>query len=300
MRRPFCEGLVKLANRPDFVFLTGDLGYGALEPLRDAMGDRFLNCGVAEQNMVGISAGLAKSGLRPWTYSIAPFIYARPFEQIRNDICLHRLPVVLVGNGGGYGYGVMGATHHALEDYGILLTLPGIGVYIPAFDDDLNFMLPALFESEAPAYLRLGLGEQPKGVRVPEYAQWRCLIRGEAGMLIAVGPLAGLYWGALASLPEENRPTLWCVSELPSRELPLQLIDELRSTRRLVIAEEHVAQGSFGHSLMSQFLQLGICRIPVEHVFALGYPSGSYGSQKYHRKECGLDPDSVIARFQRK
>src|SRR3954470_23670029 len=133
MRNAFCQAMVALAADPDFVFLTGDLGFKALEPLRDALGPRFVNAGVAEQNMVSVAAGLARTGLRPWAYSIAPFIYARPFEQIRNDVCLHRLPAVLVGNGGGYGYGVMGATHHALEDYGVLCTLPNMRVCVPAF-----------------------------------------------------------------------------------------------------------------------------------------------------------------------
>ncbi len=86
--------------------------------------------------LVGVAAGLAKSKLRPWAYSIAPFLYARSFEQIRNDVCFHNLPVVFVGNGGGYGYGVMGSSHHALEDYGVLLSLPHMRAYVPAFDSD--------------------------------------------------------------------------------------------------------------------------------------------------------------------
>ena len=97
MRNAFCQALVEAASRDEFVFLTGDLGFRALEPLREALGSRFINAGVAEQNMVSVAAGLARSGLRPWVYSIAPFVYARPFEQIRNDVCLHRLPVVLGG-----------------------------------------------------------------------------------------------------------------------------------------------------------------------------------------------------------
>src|SRR3954467_10767550 len=113
MRQAFSRALLAHAGRPDFVFLTGDLGFKALEELRDAMGARFINAGVAEQNMVTVAAGLARESLRAWTYSIAPFMYARPYEQIRNDVCLHNLPVVLVGNGGGDGYGVMGGTHHA-------------------------------------------------------------------------------------------------------------------------------------------------------------------------------------------
>src|SRR5947209_1053734 len=161
MRNVFCQSLVAQAARPEFVFLTGDLGYKALEPLRDALGRRFINAGVAEQNMVTVAAGLAKAGLRPWAYSIAPFLYARPFEQIRNDVCLHNLPVVLVGNGGGYGYGVMGATHHALEDYGVLLCLPHLRVYIPAFDGDVGPIVKGLFRVSHPAYLRLGVSEKP-------------------------------------------------------------------------------------------------------------------------------------------
>src|SRR6185369_242613 len=130
MRNEFCEAMVALAPQPDFVFLTGDLGFKALEPLQQAAGPRFLNAGVAEQNMVSVAAGLAEEGFKPWAYSIAPFLYARPLEQIRNDLCLHRLPVKLVGNGGGYAYGVMGATHHALEDIGALRVLPNMGLYL--------------------------------------------------------------------------------------------------------------------------------------------------------------------------
>ena len=116
MRKQLCDALVARAGRPDMVFLTGDLGFMALEALQAAMGPRFINAGVAEQNMVSVAAGLARQGMETWVYSIAPFLYARPFEQIRNDIAFHGLPVKLIGNGGGYGYGVMGPTHHAIED----------------------------------------------------------------------------------------------------------------------------------------------------------------------------------------
>src|ERR1700691_2751123 len=160
MRQAFCSALLELAPNPAFVFLTGDLGFQALEPLRDEMGERFINAGIAEQNMVSVAAGLAKAGLRPWVYSIAPFLYARAFEQIRNDVCLHGMPVVLVGNGGGYGYGVMGSTHHAIEDYGALLSLQGMRVYLPAFDCDVKETIGYLMRANHPAYLRLGLSEQ--------------------------------------------------------------------------------------------------------------------------------------------
>src|SRR4030095_14018824 len=105
--------------------------------------------------MVSVAAGLAKTGLRPWVYSIGPFVYARPFEQIRNDLALPDLPVILIGNGGGYGYGVMGSTHHAIEDYGVLLTLANMHVFIPAFDSDLSVVVDRLMTFSHPAYLRL-------------------------------------------------------------------------------------------------------------------------------------------------
>ena len=154
MRNALCDALTAHAPDPRFIFLTGDLGYNALEPLRDAMGARFINAGVAEQNMVSVAAGLAMSGLRPWVYSIAPFMYGRPFEQIRNDVCLHCMPVTLVGNGGGYAYGVMGSTHHALEDYGVLLTLPNMRALVPAFADDVAILVDLAREADHPVYLR--------------------------------------------------------------------------------------------------------------------------------------------------
>src|SRR5437763_16208344 len=101
--------------------------------------------------MVSFAAVLARSVLKPWAYSIAPFVYARPFEQIRNDVCLHNLPVRLVGNGGGYGYGVMGSTHHALEDYGTLLGLLNMHVFVPAFDRDVGAIVAQLRDSTVPA-----------------------------------------------------------------------------------------------------------------------------------------------------
>lgn len=295
MRQAFCDGLLREHARPDFVFLTGDLGFRALEPLRDALGARFINAGVAEQNMVSVAAGLARSKLRPWVYSIAPFVFARPFEQIRNDICFHALPVVLVGNGGGYGYGVMGSTHHALEDYGVLLTLPGMQAVIPAFDNDLSTVIPALLAAKSPTYLRLGLGEQPKEWAPPPFSPWRKLVSGPGGTLIAVGPLAGSMWALCAGKAEATRPNLWCLSQLPVAELPDELLKDIERSPRTTIAEEHVAQGSAGQALSMALLQKHCHPAALRHVTAQGYPSGRYGSQKFHRAECGLDPASLLA-----
>jgi transketolase len=294
MRNVFCASLVAAASRPDFVFLTGDLGFKALEPLRAAMGERFINAGVAEQNMVSVGAGLARSGLRPWVYSIAPFVYARPFEQIRNDVCLHRLPVVLVGNGGGYGYGVMGATHHALEDYGALMCLPHLRVYVPAFDADVRVIVERLFEIHHPAYFRLGLSEEPAGVSVPEYAPWRRLVDGQGWVILVTGTLVGGIWDAVRQIDDASRPTLWLLSELPIDELPEAFLHDVARSRRLLVVEEHVVQGGVGQMISTALLESGRAPEKFASRSAQGYLSGRYGSQKFHRRECSLDPASIV------
>lgn len=295
MRDAFCRALLASAADPGFVFLTGDLGFKALEPLRDAMGARFINAGVAEQNMVSMAAGLARSGMRPWVYSIAPFIYARPFEQIRNDICQHDLPVVIVGNGGGYGYGVMGATHHALEDYGTLLTFPNLRAYVPAFDGDVGAIAAALMTSTGPAYFRLGLSEEPKHLELPPYAGWRKLLQGEGPTMAITGPLAGGILAAVAVLPGPQRPDVWLVSELPIVEIPAAFLADLNRSRHLFVIEEHTLSGGLGQMLAHRLASLGHGLGRFTHRYALGYPSGRYGSQKFHRRESALDPESIVA-----
>ncbi len=235
------------------------------------------------------------SGLRPWVYSIAPFSYARPFEQIRNDVCIHRLPVVIVGNGGGYGYGVMGATHHALEDYGTLLALQHMRAYVPATDDDLITQIKLLMNVDSPAYLRLGLSEMPANAALPPYAPWRKLLTGKGPTIVAVGPLVGGLYAAACELPEETRPNLWLVTELPLTNIPIEFATEARSTSAIITVEEHVAQGSAGRMLAQWLLENSIQPRRFQMLFAAGYPSGLYGSQKFHRAESGIDAPSVLA-----
>jgi transketolase len=278
------------------VFLTGDLGFMALEPLQDAMGARFINAGVAEQNMMGVAAGLAHEGLDVWTYTIAPFCYARTFEQIRNDICMHRLPVKLLANGGGYGYGVMGATHHALEDYGVLLTLPGMIAFAPAFDEDVAAVVEAADLARAPAYIRLGRGEAPAAAAVPGYAPWRCLLPGECGVMVAVGPLAGSAWSVLRDMPIDSRPALWAMCELRADAAPPEdLVRALRQAPHLAVIEEHVAHGSAGSMLCLWAASAGIALETFVHLHASNLPRQTYGSQIFMRAQARLDPASIAA-----
>lgn len=296
MRKSFVDALLKHIYDPRFIFLSGDLGYGALESLQAALSDRFINCGIAEQNMVSVAAGLAKSGMRPFVYSIAPFLYARAFEQIRNDICFHGLPVVLVGNGGGYGYGVMGGTHHALEDYGVLLTLPHIHCYVPAFDEQIEPMIDRMFKADHPSYLRLGLAESlDQDITKTRYIHQ--VYDGRGPTVLAVGPIAGGILNAIVAIPNTPRPSLWVASEFPFESfLPEVFTKDVDRSDHLIIIEEHVCHGSIGDSFPSRFLdQLG--RIPkyIDHLHADPPPYKSYGSQKFHRAQCGLDIDNIMS-----
>lgn len=294
MRRVLCQALVNSAARPEFVFLTGDLGFMALEPLRTALGPRFINAGVAEQNMVSVAAGMARIGLRPWAYSIAPFLYARPFEQIRNDVCFHDLPVVLVGNGGGYGYGVMGPTHHGLEDYGVLLCLPLLRAFVPAFKADVPILVERLFAWPHPAYLRLGAAEEPADLVLPAYAPWRKLLSGAGPTVLVIGPLAGGLLTVVRELPPAVRPDLWVLSELPPNGVPPAFLADLQRSDVLWVIEEHVAHGGAGQWLAHRLVTEGRAPRRLVHRAARGYPSGRYGSQPFHRRESGLDPSSIV------
>jgi len=296
VRNAFCDSLLKHASDPDFVFLTGDLGYNALEPLQKSAGERFLNAGIAEQNMVSVAAGLANRRLKPWVYSIAPFLYARPLEQIRNDVCLHDLPVKLVGNGGGYAYGVMGGSHHAIEDYGLLLSLQNMRVFVPAFAADVAPIVEKMLKLPHPAYLRLGRDEKPKDLEIPAYAPWRPILKGGGPTLLLIGPLAGPWLSVLKGQPESRRPSTWVLTELPldGDGVSAEFKADLKRSGHLAVAEEHVAHGGVGEMLPRLLLQAGEAPKSFSHFHAKGYLSGYYGSQQFHRAECGLTPENFL------
>lgn len=296
MRNAFCASLVELSAQKPFLFFTGDLGFMALEPPQAALGRRFVNAGIAEQNMVSVAAGAASVGEQCWAYSIAQFIYGRPFEQIRNDVCLHDFDVKLVGNGGGYGYGVMGASHHALEDYGVLLTLQNMRAYVPAFAEDVAPVIARMGADPHPGYLRLGRCEKPQGLTLPQYAPWRRLLDGEAGVMVVIGPLAGPLLAAASAIAPRDRPEIWVVSELPLAVAPPApaLLDVISRTGALYVVEEHVLQGGLGQMLSCELLACGLAPKVFRHFHARGYASGRYGSQAFHRAENGIDAAAVL------
>ena len=297
MRKEFSQWIEQFGRRePRFIFLTGDLGFGALENVQAALGKRFVNMGVCEQNMVSVSAGLAQQGLLPVCYSIAPFAVFRPYEQIRLDVALHNLPVRIIGNGGGYGYGIMGASHHALEDLAVMSSLPHFICVAPLCNSDVPEACEALFKHEGPGYLRLGFGMWPESTApLPPYLPVRQLVTARQNpprvTVAGIGPvlLNTLPWAA-----ENGRTDVFAVSQLPLPALPPAFLGSVASSRHLFVVEEHTARGGLGEYLAAALAREGI-PFRLHHRHAAGYPSGRYGSQSYHQQQSGLDKGSLQA-----
>jgi transketolase len=298
MRDEFVRALIALhQRRSDLVFLTGDVGYLAIESLQASFGERFIKAGIAEQNMVSLAAGLAREGHLPWVYSIAPFVVLRPYEQIRTDVCLHGLPVKLVGNGGGYGYGIMGATHHALEDIGAMRVLPNMRIYVPLTATDVEQAVALMAVDPLANYLRLN-SVAPIPGELPPFAPWRRLKAGRSTVVIGTGPvLANVYDLGDRDLLDELE--VWCVGTFPVEDIPAELSASIQARRPVVTIEEHYSTGGLAESLSHLFLRRGLCPASFTSLHAAGYPTGRYGSQRWHQEENGLAGSGLRSRLQK-
>src|SRR4051812_20646673 len=259
MRVDFVKALSTVLRRDERgMLITGDLGFMAFEELSSLLAERFVNAGIAEQNMMGVAAGAALTGRRPWIYSIAPFATYRCLEQIRNDVCLHDLPVRIAGNGGGYTYGVMGSTHHALEDLGVLKGLPNMQLFFPCANDHVAAAVRAMAALSGPSYIRLAisafatdrapLAEHPKTL-TRTYARSD---RARPGVTV-IGAGHGVQV-ALRALQAHGLDAanvdVFGVARFPfDLAADAELLESARRTRAVVFVEEHYAAGGMGESI---------------------------------------------------
>ncbi len=247
MRNTFIEHLIRKAESDERVFLVvGDLGFSVVEPYIERFPDRFLNAGVAEQNMTSVAAGLAREGYRPFTYSIANFSTARCYEQIRNDVCYHKLPVCVVAVGGGFMYGSLGPTHHATEDIAIMRALPGMRVFVPFGKASTCLAVDEILAEDQPAYLRLGRADveaapADNGLTAIHTAP------GNRRAILSVGQLA-------REVVERGRTDArdvyaWCRIKPPPGEALRQLADRYDE---ILVVEDHQREGG-AFSAFSEF-----------------------------------------------
>lgn len=257
MRNAFIGTLEKEAARNrDIILLTGDLGFTVFENFIKKFPDRFFNMGVAEANMVGVATGLALSGKIPFVYSIAPFVTMRPFEQIRNDICMHRANVKIIGVGGGLSYSYAGPTHHINEDIAIMRTLPNMTVVCPADPIETQLATQEIIKYNGPVYLRLGKkGEPAVHKSKPSFSLGKAILvkKGKDIALISSGPITHNVIQASNILTKHQlNPTV--VSMHTITPLDGRLIAKIVRTHKLIFTiEEHSIVGGLGGAV-AEFL----------------------------------------------
>jgi transketolase len=292
VRKAFASALIRTAAEDErIILLTGDLGFAVLEPFAQRFPDRFLNVGVAEQNMVGIATGLAEAGYTPYVYSIATFASMRAYEFVRDGPVLHHLPVRIVGVGGGLDYGHNGMTHYAIEDVGIMRVQPGLTIVAPADPDQARVAVPALQELPGPVYVRIGKENAP----VPgldgrfRLGHAELIGSGEDVAIVTLGAMAAAAVSAAEALAEQGiGATVVVVSNMnPS---PIEdLVEILGRVDVALTAEAHYINGGVGslvaetiaeHRLPCRLIRAGLRHTPV----------GVTGSHSYLLDRYGLSP----------
>jgi len=297
MRTTFIqELLVQARQHPKIFLVVGDLGFSVVEPFAEEFPDRFLNVGVAEQNMTGVAAGLASEVYHVFTYSIANFPTLRCLEQIRNDVVYHRLPVTVVSVGAGFAYGNLGYSHHAVQDIGILRTLPELTILSPADPGETRECVQWLTDNPRPAYLRLGKASEPvlHETRGLTRAPLKILEGQSDCALVATGSILQVALEAAHKLANEGISV--SVFSCPwLQSVTAEFFQPLAAFRRLTVLEEHVAAGGLA-SLLREHLTGG------QKILSLA-PSASalnqVGSQEFLRRRSGIDSEAVMAAVRR-
>jgi transketolase len=298
MRNTFAAELLKAAKaNPRIVLITGDLGFGVFDEFRSELPLQFINSGVAEQSMMGMAAGLASQGYRPFVYSIANFPTFRCLEQIRNDVAYMNNPVTIISVGAGMGYGAHGYSHHAIEDIAIMRVFKDVDIYSPSDPQETVFCLDKILKSSAPAYLRLGKGgevnlkesfgfqlqnQELKGKDIKGYVFWTGGIGAEVLKAKQELENEGINFSA-HSFPEISRDAISKAISAAGK-LPVLTV------------EEHVYEGGFGSAVLEVASDLGhlgfITRLAID-----SDNKHRLGSQTYLRQLNEIDANSIALKL---
>ena len=304
MRNAFAQAITELAIADErIVLLSGDIGNRLFDEFKERCPDRFYNCGVAEANMVGVAAGLAMCGLRPVCYTIAPFVTYRCIEQIRVDLCYHKLPVTIVGTGAGLAYASLGGTHHSCEEVGMLRLLPEMNVLAPADAMEVRALLRASFIQPQPTYMRIG----KKGEPVVHSAPPAGLTIGQSIPMRAGKDLCLIVNGVLLPIALQVADRL-AKDGIAAEVISFPTVKPLDETalRRafghhtlVATLEEHSVLGGFGSAVAEW---LADHPHPRTRLLRFGTPDTFYhdiGDQDEARVHFGLTSDAITHTLQR-
>jgi len=241
-----------MAQDERIFFLTADMGIYLVERFEQAYPKRFLNVGIAEQNMIGVAAGLVNAGFRPFAYTISNFLIHRALEQIRNDILLHQYPVVLLGTSAGWDNAPLGPTHHILDDWGTLAALgSGIDIYCPSSKNYAAALVPRLIAGGRPAYVRIA-----KSSALPESPEGDFFhLEGDPAAPLLIG--YGTTTVTLLEVHEQRPETGVLILQKLSPCDCLDLGPILTQYSRAIVVEDHFAHSGIHAALCRQAMQKG-------------------------------------------
>ena len=299
MRNAFARVMTELAQeRSDVCLLSGDIGNRMFDRYKEVAPTRFLNCGIAEANMMSMAAGMALSALRPVVYTITPFLTTRCLEQIRTGVAYHEAPVVIVGTGSGLSYAELGATHHSLEDLAILRSIPNLQVCAPADSLELEAQLRQAVAEGKPTYIRIGKKGEPD-----LFAQKASLGIGRANLLkhgkkillLGIGPILSEALQA-SSLLEEKDIRLAVASMGSIKPLDHEFLRQCVAEGYYdwISLEEHHQIGGLGSTLLEW---INIEAIDNIRLLRLGVPDtfiNEIGSQDYTRDRIGINAAGIV------
>lgn len=296
MRNAFINVLIELAKKDENIYLlTSDVGFSVLEDFRNRFPERFINCGVAEQNIVGVAAGLALSGKKPYIYSIIPFIVFRCFEQLRNDICYQNLDVKLVLTGAGFTYGALEFTHFALEDIGVLRTIPNMTVLCPADPLETRELVLKCYQTKNPTFIRLYKGGEKTVYNFPpkiEIGKPSILKEGKQGAVVATGTCVDAGKEVIEKLQKADYDFKLISMHTLKPIDKNSLLAELGDLKFVFTLEEHNIVGGLGTAVAEILMESG-----YKGTFKkFGIPDKYFpetGSSQYLKEKAGLTPGEI-------
>jgi transketolase len=302
MRNAFADEIMRIAQADRrAVLLSGDIGNRLFDKLKDVAPSRFFNCGVAEANLIGVSAGLAMTGLKPFAYTIVPFITTRVLEQIRIDLCYHNVPATVVGVGGGLSYAALGPTHHALEDVAFLRMLPNMAVLCPGDAMEVRGCVKAAMAHDGPVYIRLGKkGEPVVHATEPKVTIGRSLVirEGRDCTILALGNILPEAIKTAEILAAQGIEA-GVISLVSVKPLDAEMLGRIFSSSPLVVSvEEHSILGGAGSAVLEWLNQHEPAA--AAKLLRVGTPDTFYklsGKQSFARRQLGLDSQSLAARI---